>query len=108
MNMHCEKFLEHFRAIAANFNWQYAGLSICTWKKGRYYDPLMALVQIAKGRYIERNRAQELRTHLLISEFNYNILVNVIYSPNYDDKYVVRLRQAMEEACELTDTFEPT
>jgi len=98
-----KNFIDHFSAIACNFEWEWTGGYISAMKDGRYYDPITALVKISKGEYLEGPAINKAYIDLGMPKKDYDFIMKVLYNPDYKDVNCRALRCQIERACGLED-----
>lgn len=98
---HVNRFLERFQALACNFEWSQAGISIYSYKKTLYYDPISAYVKITKGIYLDRYDTQFADKYLCMPKATFMIVHRALYYPDKDNLKVIAFRDAILAACKL-------
>ncbi len=99
-------FVERFAAVAENFKWQFLGKIVCSYKGGRFFDPITALVWISRQHYCDRHELHIAKAMLGLSDESYSFLMKVLYNPNYGDRNCSQIRNLIEEACGLLQVEE--
>lgn len=106
--MQVDEFLEQFRSIACNFQWNHEKNSLVARKFGREFDPTTALVWISKREFIDRTKITEISAALEMSPTDFSLLMRALYNPDFSKADCMNLRIDLERACDLYDYEEAT